>query len=77
MKETRILRNVIVYDRKSKQQVEIDLDVELDPHWIGEQLAARAYNSKARKSRALHGLVEVRVRGTKAVPLASRVHEDA
>ena len=73
MKETRVLRNVIVYDRKLRQQVEIDVDVDVDPHWIGQQLAARAYNSKARKSRALHGLVEVRVRGTKATPIHEKV----
>lgn len=66
MKETRVLRNVIVYDRKLKRQVEIDLDVEADLNWIGQQLAAKAYNNKKRKSSVLHGLVEVRIRGTKA-----------
>ena len=71
MKEARVLRNVVVYDRKAKQQVEIDVDVEVDINWIGQQLAARAYNNKTRKSAALHGLVEVRMRGTKATPLAA------
>jgi hypothetical protein len=79
MKETRILRNVVVWDNKLKQRVEIDVDVEVDLHWIGQQLAAKAYNNKSqnnvRRTRALHGLVEVRVRGTKALPI--RVREDA
>jgi hypothetical protein len=69
MKEARVLRNVIVYDRKTRQRVEIDLDVEVDINWIGQQLAAKAYNNNNRKSQALHGLVEVRVRGTKATPV--------
>ena len=73
MKETRIVRGVAVYDRKTKQTVEIDVDVEVDLHWIGQQLAAKAYNNKSqnnvRKTRALHGLVEVRMRGTKATPV--------
>ena len=69
MKEARILRNVVVYDCKTKQPVEIDLDVEIDIYWIAHELAGRAYNNKARKSQALHGLVEVRVRGTKATPV--------
>jgi hypothetical protein len=73
MKEARVLRNVIVYDRKAHQRVEIDVDVEVDVNWIAHELAGRAYNNKARKSQALHGLVEVRVRGTKATPL----HEKA
>jgi hypothetical protein len=73
MKETRTLRNVLVYDRKTKQRVEIDVDVEVDINWIAEQLAARAYNNKAHRSRALHGLVEVRVRGTKATPVYEKV----
>ena len=69
MKDARILRNVRVVDRKTKTSVLIDLDVEIDVNWIGQQLAAKAYNNKARKSSALHGLVEVRVRGTKATPV--------
>jgi hypothetical protein len=69
MMDARILRNVPVWDSKTKQWVEIDLDVEVDIHWIAHQLAAKAYNNKARKSQALHGLVEVRVRGTKATPV--------
>jgi hypothetical protein len=77
MKETRILRNVVVYDRKLKQQVEIDVDVEVDIDWIARELAAKAYNNKSqnnvRKARALHGLVEVRLRGTKATPLHEKV----
>jgi hypothetical protein len=73
MKETRVLRNVIVYDRKTRQSVEIDVDVEVDVNWIGQQLALKAYNNRARKSQALHGLVEVRVRGTKATPLRQKV----
>ena len=68
-----MMRNVIVWDRKTQQHVEIDLDVEVDIHWIGQQLAAKAYNNKSqnnvRKARALNGLVEVRVRGTKATPV--------
>jgi hypothetical protein len=71
MKETRILRNIPVYDRKAQRSVLIDLDVEVDVDWIGRQLAARAYNNNNRKSQALHGLVEVRVRGTKATPVES------
>jgi hypothetical protein len=71
MKETRILRNVVVWDPKAQQAVEIDLDVEVDLDWIGQQLAPKAYKNKARRSSALHGLVEVRVRGTKATPLAN------
>lgn len=73
MKETRVLRNVRVVDRKTGRNVEIDLDVEVDIHWIAHQLAVRAYNNKARKARALHGLVEVRVRGTKATPIREKV----
>jgi hypothetical protein len=69
MKEARVLRNVRVVDRKTGRNVEIDLDVEVDIHWIAHQLAVKAYNNKARKSQALHGLVEVRVRGTKATPV--------
>jgi hypothetical protein len=69
MMDARILRNVPVWDSKTKQWVEIDLDVEVDINWIAHQLAAKAYNNKARKSQALHGLVEVRVRGTKATPV--------
>jgi hypothetical protein len=69
MKDARILRNVRVVDRKTKTSVLIDLDVEVDINWIGQQLAPKAYNNKARKSQALHGLVEVRVRGTKATPI--------
>jgi hypothetical protein len=75
VKETRILRNIPVWDRKSEQRVLIDIDVEVDINWIGQQLALKAYNNDNRKSRALHGLVEVRVRGTKATPLATA--EDA
>jgi hypothetical protein len=69
MKETRILRNVPVWDRKTHQRVVIDVDVEVDINWIGQQLALKAYNNNNRKSQALHGLVEVRVRGTKATPV--------
>ena len=69
MKDARILRNVPVWDSKTKQWVEIDLDVEVDIHWIAHQLAPKAYNNKARRSSALHGLVEVRMRGTKATPV--------
>jgi hypothetical protein len=69
MMDARILRNVPVWDSKTKQWVEIDLDVEVDINWIAHQLAPKAYNNKARKSQALHGLVEVRVRGTKATPV--------
>ena len=78
MKETRTLRNVVVWDDKTKQRVQIDLDVDVDINWIGQQLASRAYNSRTktnvRRATALHGLVEVRMRGTKAIPLVS---EDA
>lgn len=69
MKETRVMRNVRVWDEKAGRGVLIDLDVEVDLHWIGEQLASRAYNNKERKASALHGLVEVRMRGTKAIPV--------
>jgi hypothetical protein len=69
MKDARILRNIRVWDSKTQTSVLIDLDVEVDVNWIGQQLAAKAYNNKARKSHALHGLVEVRVRGTKATPV--------
>jgi hypothetical protein len=73
MKETRILRNVPVWDRTTHQGVLIDVDVEVDINWIGQMLALKAYNNNKRKSRALNGLVEVRVRGTKATP----IHEKA
>lgn len=76
MKETRVLRNVVVWDRKAKRKVEIDVDVEVDIDWIGQQLASKAYNNDNRKSSAVHGLVEVRMRGTKAIPLAT-ADEDA
>ena len=71
-KESRTLRNVVVWDRKTQQAVEIDVDVEVDVGWIAKQLALKAYNNKKRKSSALHGLVEVRVRGTKATPVNER-----
>jgi hypothetical protein len=73
MKDTRVMRNVIVWDRKTQSRVEIDLDVEVDIQWIAEQLAPKAYNNKSRKARALHGLVEVRMRGTKATPVNDNV----
>jgi hypothetical protein len=69
MKESRTLRNVRVVDRNTGRNVEIDLDVEIDIYWIAHQLAVKAYNNKSRKARALHGLVEVRMRGTKATPV--------
>jgi hypothetical protein len=69
MMDARILRNIRVWDRKTQTSVLIDLDVEVDINYIAQQLAPKAYNNKARKSRALHGLVEVRVRGTKATPI--------
>jgi hypothetical protein len=69
MKESRTLRNVIVWDSKTRQRMEIDLDVEIDIHWIAQHLASKAYNNKSRKALALHGLVEVRMRGTKATPI--------
>jgi hypothetical protein len=71
MMDARILRNIRVWDRKTQTSVLIDLDVEVevDINYIGQQLAPKAYNNKARKSQALHGLVEVRVRGTKATPV--------
>jgi dihydroneopterin aldolase len=69
MKETRVLRNVVVWDRKASQQVVIDLDVEVDINRIAHQLAVKAYNNKRRKTGALNGLVEVRMRGTKATPM--------
>jgi hypothetical protein len=68
VKESRILRNVIVWDSKAGRAVEIDLDVEVDIYWIAHELAGKAYNNSSRKTRALNGLVEVRMRGTKAVP---------
>ena len=68
MKETRILRNMRVWDRLAGRSVLIDLDVDIDMFWIANQLASKAYNNKSRKARALNGLVEVRMRGTKAVP---------
>ena len=74
MKETRLLRNVPVWDRKLKQKVEVDVDVEIDIYWIAHELAGKAYNNKNnRKSRALRGLVEVRVRGAKATPIHEKV----
>jgi hypothetical protein len=69
MMDARILRNIRVWDRKTQTSVLIDLDVEVDINYIAQQLAPKAYNNKARKSQALHGLVEVRVRGTKATPV--------
>lgn len=76
MKETRILRNFAVWDRAAGQKVEIDIEIEIDVFWIAQQLAGRAYNNKNRKSSALHGLVEVRMRGTKAMPLGPSELED-
>ena len=71
-KESRTLRNVVVWDRKAKKDVLIDVDLDVDMHWIGQQLALKAYNNKKRKASALHGLVEVRRRGTKATPVNER-----
>ena len=71
-KESRTLRNVVVWDRKTKKDVVVDFDVDVDIHLIGQQLAFKAYNSAKRKSSALSGLVEVRVRGTKATPVKER-----
>jgi len=72
MKETRTLRNVLVWDSKTRQRVEIDIDVEVDVDWIAQHLAPKAYHNKNRKSCALHGMVEVRMRGTKVVPVKER-----
>jgi len=72
MKETRTLRNVVVWDNKTRQRVLIDVDVVIDVHWIGQLLATKAYNNRHHKSRAMHGLVEVRMRGTKTTPLKER-----
>ena len=73
MKETRILRNVVVWDRKAQQAVEIDVDVEFDIGWIAKLLATKAYNNSRRRSRALNGLVEVAMRGTKVTPIREKV----
>jgi hypothetical protein len=73
VKETRILRNIPVWDKRTQHWVEIDLDVEIDIHWIAHQLAPKAYNNKKRKTRALHGLVEVAMRGTKVTPIREKV----
>ena len=75
MIERRILRNVVVYDRKTKHQVEVDLDVEIAVDLIAQELAGKAYNNKSRKSGALRGLVEVRMRGTKATPVRTTYPE--
>ena len=71
-KESRTLRNVVVWDRKAETAVLIDVDLDVDIHWIGQQLALKAFNNKKRRSSALHGLVEVRIRGTKATPINER-----
>ena len=69
MKETRILRNVVVWDNKTRHRVEIDLDVEVDIDGIAHQLAPKAYRNKKHRSRAFDGFIEVRMRGTKATPM--------
>jgi hypothetical protein len=74
VKESRILRNVLVWDAKTRQRFEIDLDVQIAVDLIAQQLALKAYNNKSRRTRALGGLVEVRMRGTKATPLAENVN---
>ena len=73
MKETRIIRGVHVWDRKAKRTVVIDVDVEIDPVFVAHELAGRAYNNKRRKSSVLCGVVEVRMRGTKATPVRDAV----
>ena len=73
MIETRILRNVAVWDNRTKHRVEIDLDVMIDIAGIASGLASKAYNNSSRKSRALNGLVEVAMRGTKVTPIREKV----
>jgi hypothetical protein len=75
MRETRVLRNVVVTDSKTRQRVEIDVDVEVDIGWIAQELAGKAYNNKSRRSGAMRGLVEVRMRGTKATPVKTTYPE--
>lgn len=73
MIDRHIIRGVKVWDNKTKHAVEIDLDVMIHVGDLAQRLGNKAYNNRSRKSRALDGLVEIRVRGTKATPVKERI----
>ena len=73
MIDRHIVRNVIVWDNKTKHAVEIDLDVMIHVGELARRLGDKAYNNRSRKSRALDGVVEVAMRGTKATPVREKV----
>jgi hypothetical protein len=69
MIDRHIIRGVKVWDNKTKHAVEIDLDVTIHVGELARRLGDKAYNNSGRKSRALSGVVEVKMRGTKATPI--------
>ena len=73
MIDRHIIRDVIVWDNKTKHAVEIDLDVMIHVGELARRLGGKAYNNRSRKSRALDGVVEVAMRGTKATPVREKV----
>lgn len=72
MIDRHIIRGVKVWDKRTKHAVEIDLDVTIHVGELARRLGNKAYNNNRRKSRALDGVVEVAVRGTKAMPVAPK-----
>ena len=54
-----IVKNVPVWDRKTKERVMIDVDVEVDVYNLAVKLGQRAYENKSGKSFALANNVSV------------------
>ena len=63
----------MVWDNETKHFVFIDLDVMIHVGELAQRLGEKAYNNSRRKSRALGGVVEVAMRGTKATPVREKV----
>jgi hypothetical protein len=57
-----IVKNVPVWDRRTKTRVTIDVDVEVDVYNVAVKLGQRAFENKSRKSAALSNNVVVVVR---------------
>lgn len=57
-----IVKNVPVYDRRTKTGITIDVDVEIDVYNLAIKLAQRAHENKSGKSFALANNVAVTVR---------------
>jgi hypothetical protein len=57
-----IVKSIPVRDPKTKQMVQIDVDVEIDVYGLAAQLGQKAYANKSGKSREVDGLITVSVR---------------